>query len=526
MKDGVKIDMRRIEKAEMIRKPVLVSLGCHYPRAMLPHPDPSCPYSMRDGASKRICSDPSLGRGPRPGYLEKLRGFTRHWLRVLSGLVPLSATANTGVLHWLDKTIYPQHRKAALYNCHSSISNHWDVKYFCNKCFMKDECYLDWKYPRGIMSRTDEFKTMVGPIFKLIEEKLFSLPWFIKKIPRAEWPDYISKVLGDGVNFVATDYTAFEATFTADMMNACEFELYDYMTQELPEHDEFMNRMYLVIAGRQKCIFKDFDVFLDATRMSGEMNTSLGNGFSNLMFMLFAASESGIKYEDARGVIEGDDGLFCFPDGAVPNTQIFKDLGADIKLEVHDKLSEASFCGLVFDEEDRMNVCDPVRMILSFGWTSHRYLHSNSRKTKLLLRAKALSLGYQFAGCPMLTALARYGFRVTEGVHTNELIRYIRNSNDINDYQRQLYLDAICKHTVLNAPIGHRTRDLVERKYGIPVEYQLFVENWLDSRKVIEPLDIPNLDLFCRDTWLSYFDAYSSVYADESGAFTPAAALK
>lgn len=82
-----------------------------------------------------------------------------------------------------------------------------------------------------INSRTDEFKTLTGPTFKLIEKQVFANPWFIKNVPVRERCDYIvERLYKPGMKYYSSDYTSFEALFTPEIMRVVERELYHYMT--------------------------------------------------------------------------------------------------------------------------------------------------------------------------------------------------------------------------------------------------------------------------------------------------------
>jgi hypothetical protein len=183
---------------------------------------------------------------------------------------------------------------------------------------------------------------------------VYEHPAFIKHVPVSDRPDYVrNMVYAVGRRYIATDYSAFESLFTKCIMEACEFELYEYMLSRHPEGKRILERMIRVLGGSNKLRYKYFTVMLEATRMSGEMCTSLGNGFSNLMFMEFVCSKVGSSR--IEGVVEGDDGLFGV-EGTLPTAEDFKKLGLAIKLEVHDTLDTAGFCGIIFDTENSINL--------------------------------------------------------------------------------------------------------------------------------------------------------------------------
>jgi len=304
---------------------------------------------------------------------------------------------------------------------------------------------------------------------------------------------------GIGCKYVATDFTAFESLFTAELMNAVEFELYDYMTMNLDCHDEFMCICREILGGRNTCNFRSFAVDVNATRMSGEMCTSLGNGFSNLMFMLFLCSEIG---STCKGVVEGDDGLFVV-NGKTPTIEDFDSLGLVIKLEKHEELETASFCGLVFDPVEQINVTNPVQALVKFGWTTGAYSGAKSHRLLALLRAKSLSMKHQFNGCPILDSLARYGLRCSHQVRNSNLMR-----GEYDEWQRERLRQAL-ESPVVDVPVGPKTRLLVERLYGVTVEHQLEIEAYLDGLDEIQPLNCPQFQLYLKRDWQDYWDSYA-----------------
>lgn len=483
------------------RRLVRVSLGCHVWGAANPVPDLTDPETSLEGIKKRFLRAPPVANAK---IVRRFKVFVKKWLK--ANIRPLDVDTDFSFENWIQNTPYPQWRKEQLIMEYSNIEDEWDSKHSIVKSFIKDECYPSYKHSRGINSRSDAFKCIVGPIFKQIEKVLFDpdrCPWFIKKIPVDERAEYIfDRLFRPGVTYFTSDYTAFESLFTLDIMTACEFQLYDHMLSRTPEHKAFMMRCMDVLGGTNICKFKWFTARCEATRMSGEMNTSLGNGFSNLMFMLFMCEEMGCR--DVVGVVEGDDGLFAFT-GPAPSKERFAELGLNIKLEIHTELNTASFCGLIFDLEEKMNVTNPIDALLDFGWTTREYAGAGKRMTLELLKAKSLSMAYAYAGCPILSSLAKYGLRVTQGVRVGRIL----NSRKISQWERDQLLEALTrKHKVLETKVGFRTRVLVEEQFGISVEDQIALEKYLDSLEVLQPLDVPNVDLFCNVNCVDFFEKY------------------
>jgi hypothetical protein len=272
------------------------------------------------------------------------------------------------------------------------------------------------------------------------------------------------------------------------------------MTSALPEHDEFMELMRDTIAGKNTLHAKHFTVEITATRQSGEMNTSLGNGFSNLMFLLFVAEKLGAT--EVRAVIEGDDGLSWMNSAESPTAKHFADLGLIIKLEPTLTLEQAAFCGLIFDSEALANVTDPSVELASFGWCSARYARSN-RKTKMaLLRCKGLSLAHQYSGCPIISALARYSLRVTRSYNIQSKVKNWRNT-----YEREQMMDALACPPAFVEP-DMKTRMLVFTVYGIDLDVQYQIEKYLDEKDDLELLDHWAIRSLMKPVWMHYWDHY------------------
>lgn len=501
VKTGTKITEPR--EVDLGFRPIVqASLGCHVRGAALPHCDPQDPNTMVAGVIKRFASKPpKANRAMR----RRLNLFVRKWIR--KNLNPLDPFTDLSVPTWLDHTSYTLSRKEELRKKWEEFTHMDDPskKYKLCKSFMKDETYPDWKHARGINSRSDEFKCFVGPVFKAIEEQVYKLHYFIKHVPVAERPRVIHERLSVfGATYVATDYTSFEALFDQELMELVEFELYDYMTSQVPEHREFMKQVHEVLGGTNVCEFKTFVVYLLATRMSGEMCTSLGNGFSNLMFMLFMCEELGCT--DVDGFVEGDDGIFRLQ-GKPPGPSDFAQLGLNIKLDVHSQLSAASFCGIIFDETELINVTDPLETLMSFGWTTRQYYGSRKSKLLTLLRCKGLSLAHQYPGCPVISSLAQYALRVSRSCDVRGILK---KDHHMSMWERDQLMDAIKDERKIRlvAP-GMATRLLVEEKFGLPVELQISIEKYLDSLDTLTVLDFPVLESLYKSSWVTYYDRYS-----------------
>ena len=485
------------------RRPQCVSIGPHI-NAALPRPDTSDPYSLLKGIEKRMAFVPA----PFKKYKrQRFRRFVKKWVR--ENLTPLDTTENFDFEEWLEGTNYPEWRKKELRACRTEIEEKYksiyDVptkagnKWTEVKIFTKDEPYPEYKYFRAIWARSDYFKTIFGPICKKMEEKVFKLPYFIKKIPVKDRPQFImDMVFREGYAYCSTDFSQFESHFDSVLMNDCEFELYEYLLEKHQNKNQIWPFIKKVLAGTNYGTNKYFDLTVQAKRMSGEMNTSLGNGFSNLMFLLFAAEEYDI--EMTMPVVEGDDGLFGVK-GNLPE-QHFIDLGLTVKLEVHESINTASFCGLIFDPVEKKVITEPFKVLCETPWLGNSYLFSSREKLKGLLKSKALSICWQYPGCPIVY---KYGLRLLTLLSDVEFVkpRY--------SYWESLRFENAMRHLSeygfpLEEP-GLSTRYLMEAKFGVSVENQLRIEADIDNMTLDSELSV-TAELHVPQVWRDNYRNY------------------
>lgn len=505
VKDDVKFRLLP-NRLDVIRPIVRSSLGCHVLGGANPHPDPSDLETMLDGASRRFCRKPPT---PNANKMDRFKKFVLKWLK--KHMVPLPSSTDTSFETWIQNTPYPLWRKNELikkweeskgFITSENIVDYRGMRnrYVRVNSFQKDETYPVYKAARGINSRTDEFKVRVGPVFKLIEEQLFKMEYFIKHTPVDERAQEIKdKLYQAGAHIIGTDYTSFESLFTEELMMACEMQLYSYMTQNIDDSDWYKIVEY-ALTGTNKCYFRNkFVISVSATRMSGEMCTSLGNSFTNFMAMKFIAKEIGMRSLKSR--IEGDDGIFTFY-GPKPTAQDFADIGLIIKIDEYESLTEGSFCGIIADEHEMINVTDPIDVLLNFGWTTRDYALSGVKKKLELLKAKSLSLAYQYPGCPILSSLADYGLRICKDS------KY--SVKDMNEYERLIFLKMHekYKNNIPRKQVGYVTRLLVEKRYGITVDDQLIIESYLDNKTELSPIESQAILSNCHKDAIDYFDKF------------------
>lgn len=308
---------------------------------------------------------------------------------------------------------------------------------------------------------------------------------FIKRIPVDLRPEYIiNRLKKPGAIYMATDYTAYESHFTAELMHDCEFQFYDHMVKNIPEARRVMKRFKKTVSGMNDVKFTTLSAKIPASRMSGEMNTSLGNGFANLMIFLFLMKELGVI--DHKCVIEGDDCLArFFPSGVLSHLSRqalitlvqdkYKEFGMNVKIELHDDLCKASFCGLVFDDQVKDNLADPTKIILKLGWIHAKYVKSSQKTRRELLKGKAMSILASNPGCPIVQDIALWILRLTPKDHYR-----------IEDNWAKIKIEGC---SLLPKPIQFESRLLMEEVFGYTVEEQLSIESYFKNKCDLAPIE-------------------------------------
>lgn len=488
---GEILSLRKHERVRFVQ-PEGFSLGPHWNGVSPCTPRRQGYLSQHRAVSNRVARPvPQIGTAHASKYV-LLHALRRH-VRLFCErhLRPFTTSKTFDFETWLSKTHYEKWRKDELRKVHERFPDRvtWRMvrDHSRPKGFVKLESYPFFKFPRGIHARDDWIKAWIGPVIKEIEEQVYQLPQFIKHVPVADRPAYVQKnVETAGCEYAATDYSAFESSFSPELMNVCEFELYRYMcSQTTASPDiEMFRRM---CCGRNVLRYKDGTFVVNGRRMSGEMTTSLGNGWSNLMLATFI-----MRHRDLRCVVEGDDGLFAIKpeEKSIWTPEAFAQFGFIIKNEFHRDIETASFCGIVYARDVGFNLADPIQELIQFGWSLGQI---RTKKSRDLLVAKAMSLGYEYPGAPIMSALSRYVLRVCG---TRVDWEYVSHTMDLWHRAMLMEVRQHTEHSKLLAqqfrvPVDERSRFVVEKKFNVPIPLQIHTENYLDSLTQIQPLEMP-----------------------------------
>lgn len=479
----------------------------------LPTPNIRSVSNAAEGALKRI-----MGQVGIPGHpCREFRSFVR--LLVRKNFEPLEPGLDMSAEAWLDMcNNYNQERKDELMKVAQTFGypEVFGPKDRSVETHVKNEEYPSYKYPRLISAAIDRTKISLGAASKYMESVVYGNNGeitikFIKHVPMTGRIKYIQELMNYGcVKWFSTDYSSFECSFSHVFMSVCEMQLYKHLLKYYPD----VYQRFELMMGFNYCRTKNgVSMKIRARRMSGEMVTSLGNGFSNLALMAFIFNEHHLGLLGA--VVEGDDGLGTVS-CPIDFDSVASKYGFKVKQLFATSIGLAGFCGMNYDEEDKCFVVDPFERILSIGWTgSSKFMHAHPDKLRQALRAKALSLAYECPGCPILTELADYILRVTKDVKPHFEWEY---------WQEQIFM-GVEDRTKLSSDVLEtrlrrtgRTRALFADLYGVSETQQLECENYLNHLSGFQHLDGPIRQLFVtcmrpevRD-WSHYYDSYIRSY--------------
>lgn len=412
--------------------------------------------------------------------------------------------------------------------------------YACNS-FIKKEFYGELKEPRIINARSDLFKTLVAPYIKMIEHATIYNQHFIKGRTPLERVQRM-KEIAERFKFVCeSDYSSFEGSFSIQFQRICEKQLFDYMLSNNQEVKEIVDEVYEKRVDEQEIkrkLYKKFGTddirdciddddaqafalyesrlrqryeepprnimisansrkwhdrcLCEGSRMSGDMWTSLANGFSNMMIFLFTMRRTISKSRQAHPVeydfiVEGDDGFFAANIPFIAEfEQVVKELGFNIKIVRGIDINDLQFCSTCLGP-NTTPVPDFWRLLEKFGWSFDSVIIDNydEKQTayeRKMLYAKALSLNAESQGIPILQPLS---------IKIIELTGRFTLKQRIFDYwdTEVLKLD---EWTPSSQPITDEMRVFFANRFGIRVDDQIKLEEFINKQttcRFVIPID-------------------------------------
>ena len=378
------------------------------------------------------------------------RQFVANWLHQNIKVVGNPPTFD----EWIEHARYTHARKDQLRQAYAMGEK--PKRWLICKSFIKREFYPSFKPPRTINSRVDNYKAFAGPWFHWVEKSMIKqCKSFVKGLNPTDRIVRISETV-IGKFFYGSDFSRFESQMTKDTMEICEMQLYRHFG--LPE------RYLAPLTGENELRFGGVTAKVEATRMSGDMCTSIGNGFTNLMVNLYAAHVLGAV---CTGVVEGDDGLFATD--ILPSEELISELGFKMSVDRVSNLGDAGFCSSWWTNSGER--CLNVRRVLSrIGWSFVCPPNANDEFRQKLLNAKLESMCDLSDSTPVLWKLQKYhkgrGLAHDDGYH---------NASSSGKYWNET--SGLCN---LKEP-SMELRLFVARTQQLSIADQLMIEGMIDA---------------------------------------------
>lgn len=423
---------------------------------------------------------------------------------------------------------------------------------FQNYLWTKIEAHVKWesykgemKYARLIFARVDWFKVFYGSYAKIMQQCIYECleQFCCTNLPVKDLPKHMVDKYSLCALILSTDFSAFESHNYPWVMRNIFFKFMMRMWGY-----EFNVELYVsmgVLTGTN--IIENVFVWckVDAKVMSGEVWTSIINWFTNLIFIFFIVECEGYAYctgffvhefsfKFFRGVkippvhtfvvftAAGDDGMTGLPWLSWVDYSKLSDAsylwfyGVNLKLEMKESIAGSGFLSKLYSENDMHTLCDPIKQ-LAKGILPLKYANAKVGVKKALARARAMSLLYEFGGCPIVASYALCIIRCTRNV---QLKRALILAQKDDWYKFKAISEAVewyennvkGKYDTWKCEIGMESRQIVEDNFGIPVCTQLYIEEYFDQvDDTSYPLEfnVPCIDLVCSPVEQEFFEKYT-----------------
>lgn len=355
------------------------------------------------------------------------------------------------------------------------------TKYSRVNMFVKDDLEMACpiKAPRAIQFRHPVFALEQGRFTKPLELWLYAkLDEYGTKIFAKSDPFTVaasllekSKNFYDPV-FLMLDASKFDSCVDKDWLKivlACYLMLFP---KRFHHFIHYIWKQTFVNRGRTR---KGLSFLTHGTRMSGDMDTSLGNCIIMFLMLKIYLLKHGVKHSL---MINGDDSLIVIERRDLQKCRdisIFKEFGFNMKFEVAFNIEEAEFCQARFMQSHYGPTMsrNPIRILGRTSWTTNRYGRKDIRAflntiglceraasygvpiasvlaTKLIEQAKTdktvvLSpwLVEQYmqkcrpwkTGPPVITLEARFSFEAAWGITVADQLRIEQSIKIMPNYQ-------------------------------------------------------------------------------------------
>lgn len=414
----------------------------------------------------------------------------------------------------------------------------------------KIEMHVKWesyhgekKYVRGIFARMDHFKAFYGGFSKLVQRVMYAkLDSMVTDMPVSELARYLIARLTIYPLIMCGDFSAFEShNYPWLMCNVSIVIMVEIFSTTLTQ-EQVVGFTYLVSKNIIENYFQSCTVH--GKLMSGETLTTIINSFTNEVLLCYICEAEGLVY--GIGFFEnphrrsyafvgktlpncnvvmtifvvGDDSVLGLPlyehvdYTKYCKTDYLKRYGVNLKLSIKDSVSGSGFLSKIFSELDYLSLCDPLKQ-LSKGILPMKYAHSTVGLKKGLSRCRAISLLYEFGGCPVVSSYAECVIRCTRNISVTRALAMMEIDDPYNHGRvvaaMEWYEDYKSKFGYTANPVSMDSRVLVEDNFGIPICTQLYMEDYFnginDTNYPIE-FNVPCMDLVAPEANFEFYETY------------------
>jgi hypothetical protein len=384
-------------------------------------------------------------------------------------------------------------------------------------CFGKDEHYPEVKPARGIAGRSLHIKCRYGRFMAALDRVLGKLKFLVKGLNASEIRGRMLEMFRTTDEFAENDFSSFEASITTKIIRLCECQLFRHVFQHVMPK-ELVDEICNDAAGKHVFRYKGFSVTIAGRRRSGDLWTSSGNAFTNLMLICFCLWKMGITFDQMRVLVEGDDSIVQIKD-IETYCGLFERIsgafGFRSKVCTSPMLATTSFLQKRTTPDGRYELKDWRKILATFGWSKQKHVGMSRAKLLVLFRARSYSLAYQFPRHPILYALAKSCLRLTAGVKLP--MEWLRKQLDLYEFEvleRSVSFfrdDRLFEGDDMCPPPDLAVRSWYALCFATPVNVQLYLEQLLLSQTdPFATLFSPVLNSLMDPLWFETYNAMCS----------------
>lgn len=289
--------------------------------------------------------------------------------------------------------------------------------------FQKCENYPEIKEPRAISACSEEAKCYLGGYLHAIDKHAIkTCPFFVKGLNSYAIDNKKTNLARRWSLFMGSDYSSYEGSQDYCWINMIEKTIYLKWLENYPEIQQHISEIYE--KGHDIYYRKTFWGHLRGKRMSGDVQTSIGNGICNALIWKYVSYVSNVPIEL---LVEGDDAFIC--SDAELDVSIVHRLGFDCKIDGPSTnpddicfLSRYMIDGNPF--ADIPKVMDKIGVVKSshFAKCYKRNTNRSLREINDYAYTKAYCYLFMYSGCPVVDPACRAIMRCTQGRFRLELM--------------------------------------------------------------------------------------------------------